>query len=73
MALSQLLAASVALAANSGRDYRFINAFECGASLVDSDTQNIAKERVRSYWVWGDVIDGVSLLVMIWALWVPWY
>jgi hypothetical protein len=72
VALSQLLATGVALAANSSRDYRVINAFERNGSLVDSGTQNVAEEGLRSDWVWDDVIGGVSLLVMSWALWVAW-
>ncbi len=72
IAVSQLLAVQLALAAWSSRDYLFIKGFERDGQFFDSDTQNIAEELFLPYWFWGGLIGGVSLLVLIWAFWVAW-
>lgn len=72
IALSQLLAVQLALAAWSSRDYLFIKGFERDGQFFDSDTQNIADELFLPFWFWGGLIGGLSIVILIWAFWVAW-
>lgn len=70
--LTQLLAVQLALASWSSRDYLFTDGFERGGRSLDSDTQNIADELFLPYWVWGALLGGLSVLVLIAAFWYAW-
>jgi hypothetical protein len=72
VAVSQLLAVQMALAAWSSRDYMFSMGFERDGRRFDSDSQNIADELFLPYWFWGGLLGGVSLLVLVWAFWFAW-
>lgn len=72
VAMTQLLAVQLALAAWSSRDYLFIEGFERGGQSFKSDTQNIAEEWLLPYWFWGALLGGVSIVVLVWAFWVSW-
>ena len=72
IAISQLLAVQLALAAWSSRDYLFIKGFERDGRFFDSDTQNIADEWFLPYWFWGGLIGGLSIVILVWAFWVAW-
>lgn len=72
VAVAQLLAVQMALAAWSSRDYLFTKGFERDGRSFDSDTQNIADELFLPYWFWGGLLGGVSLLVLVWAFWFAW-
>lgn len=72
VAMTQLLAVQLALAAWSSRDYLFIEGFERGGQSFNSDTQNIAEEWLLPYWFWGGLLGGLSILVLVWAFWVAW-
>lgn len=72
VAVAQLLAVQLTLAAWSSRDYLFIKEFERNGRSFDSDTQNIADELFLPYWFWGSLVGIISLLVVVWAFWVAW-
>ena len=72
VAMAQLLAVQLALAAWSSRDYLFIQGFERDGRRLDSDTQNIADEWILPYWFWGAVLGGLSIVILVWAFWFAW-
>lgn len=72
VAVAQLLAVQLTLAAWSSRDYLFTKGFDRNGQFFDSDTQNIADELFLPYWFWGGLVGAISLLVVVWAFWVAW-
>ena len=72
VAVAQLVAVQLTLAAWSSRDYLFIKGFERDGQFFDSDTQNISDEMFLPYWFWGGLVGALSLLIVVWAFWVAW-
>lgn len=72
VAMTQLLAIQLALAAWSSRDYLFIKGFQRDGQFFDSDTQNIADELFLPYWFWGGLVGAISILVVVGAFWMAW-
>lgn len=72
VAVAQLLAIQMGLAAWSSRDYLFIKGFERDGRRFNSDTQNIAEEWILPYWFWGGLLGGLSIVVMLGAFWIAW-
>ncbi len=53
-------------------DYMFSKGFERGGQWHASDTQTMADVWLLPYWVWGGLIAGASVLIMLFAVYAAW-
>jgi Peptidase M50B-like len=68
----QLTGIQLCLGSLSDFDYMFTKNFQRDGATMNSDTQNIAEHLFLPYWVWGTLIAGASLTILLLAFYTAW-